>query len=487
MRKMSSISNLSLKKSLESIRFNNLFKRSVVADFNGGNISSDAGGLLLREISESRGIISGIANCFTDYRNPEKTEHTVSELVAQRIFGLALGYEDLNDHDDLRKDPLLATLAGKQDPTGSNRKREEDFGNPLASRSTLNRLELTPPDADEKSRYKKVVYNSNKMDDFFVNHFLNSYKQPPAWIVLDVDATDDPTHGKQEGSFFHGYYDHYCFLPLYIFCDDHILCARLRTSNIDASKGTVDEMSRIIGQIRQSWPEVKIIVRGDSGFCRDDLMTWCESQNDVYYLLGLSKNNRLKKILGKKMRKAKIKHLRTKEPARFFKSFTYRPLKRNKKEPWSKRRRVIGKAEHLSKGENPRFIVTNLPKDYANSRELYEDHYCARGDMENRIKEQQLWLFADRTSTALMRSNQLRLYFSSFAYLLISELRRVGLKGTKLAKAQVVTIRSKLFKIGAQINVTTRRVHISLSSGYPYADLYRKILDNLRIETPLLN
>jgi hypothetical protein len=460
---------------LNSLKFQGHFNREVVSDFSGGNITSDGGGLLLREVSKGKRILSGFSKCFKDYRNVEKIEHTVEELVSQRVYGLALGYEDLNDHDDLRKDYLLSTLVGKKDPTGQDRKQAEDHGKALASKSTLNRLELTPVDASEESRYKKIVYSGEMIDDFFINMFLNSYQSVPEWIVLDADATDDPTHGNQEGRFFHGYYGHYYFLPLYIFCDDHLLCARLRPSNIDPAAGIVEELSRIISGIRRRWPSVKIIIRGDSGFCRDNLMSWCESQDRVYYLLGLSKNNRLTTILGRAMGKAKRRFFQTGEPARFFRMFTYRTRR-----SWSRKRQVVGKAEHLSKGANPRFIVTNLPKDFASMRELYEEHYCARGDMENRIKEQQLGLFADRTSTELMRGNQLRLYFSSVAYVLMSELRRVGLKGTELAKAQVGTIRTKLFKIGAFVKVSFRRIYLEMSSSYPYSNLFKRIVDNIR-------
>lgn len=460
---------------LKSLKFQGLFNREVVSDFCGGHITSDGGGLLLREVSKGKRILSGFSKCFKDYRNVDKIEHTVEELVSQRVYGLALGYEDLNDHDDLRKDYLLSTLVGKKDPTGESRKLTKDKGKALAGKSTLNRLELTPSDASKESRYKKIVYSPDMIDNFFINMFLNSYKSAPGWIVLDVDATDDPTHGNQEGRYFHGYYGHYCFLPLYIFCEDHLLCARLRTSNVDPAAGVVEELSRIISGIRGRWPSVKIIVRGDSGFCRDYLMTWCESQDSVYYLFGLAKNNRLTDILSRAMRKAKRRFFQTEKPARFFRVFTYRT-----KKSWSRKRRVIGKAEHLSKGANPRFIVSNLPKEFASIQELYEKHYCGRGDMENRIKEQQLGLFADRTSTELMRGNQLRLYFSSVAYVLMSELRRVGLKGTKLAKAQVGTIRTKLFKIGALVKVSVRRIHLSMSSSYPYSNLFKKVLDNIR-------
>ncbi|MCG8671611.1 MAG: IS1380 family transposase [Pseudomonadales bacterium] len=469
---------------LKKLKYQGLFNREIVSDFCGGQITSDGGGLLLREINLGRGIINGFSKCFKDYRNRNQIDHSVEDLVGQRVYGLALGYEDLNDHDDLRVDPLLAVLVGKASPDGGDRRLSKDKGKALAGKSTLNRLELTPQIATEQSRYKKIVYDSERIDKFFVNLFLNSYKgsKNPSWIVLDIDATDDPTHGKQEGNFFHGYYGHYCYLPLYVFCGDHLLCSRLRTSNIDPAKGAVEELSRIVSVIGKRWPGVNIIIRGDSGFCRDSLMSWCESQKQVYYLLGLAKNNRLKKKLGKALSKAKRRYFKTGKPARFFRCFRYRTLN-----SWSRKRRVIGKAEYLAKGENPRFIVTNLPTGFASVTQLYEEHYCARGDMENRIKEQQLGLFADRTSTELIRSNQLRLYFSSLAYILMAELRRVGLKGTQMANAQVGTIRTKLFKIGALVKISVRRVYLAFGSGYPYSELFERVLDNIKRAYPLLN
>ncbi|MFH1930730.1 MAG: IS1380 family transposase [Pseudomonadota bacterium] len=465
----------------QPILFQELGRREVIADFNGGNITSDAGGLLLQEAARGKDIIKRFSKCFTDYRNHRYTDHSLKELLAQRIFGIALGYEDLNDHDRLRCDPLLAALVGKADPLGENRKREEDKGKAMAGKSTLNRLELTPADANRASRYKKIVYHRERIERFLVEMFLDSYKQAPEKIILDTDATDDATHGNQEGCFFHGYYDQYCYLPLYIFCGDHLLGALLRSSNIDGAAGCLAELQRIIGQIRERWPETKIIVRGDSGFCREEIMLWCEQQEQVYYILGLAKNVRLKRYIKKAMRKAHNRFSRIKKASRFFRTFSYRTLK-----SWQHKRTVIGKAEYMEKGENPRFIVTNLPREYGTGQELYEKVYCARGDMENRIKEQQLWLFADRTSTELMRSNQLRLWFSSVAYVLIAELRRIGLKGTEMEKAQVGTIRTKLFKIGALVKVSVRRVLITMSSAYPYAGLFNQIVRNIRLHYPLL-
>jgi len=449
----------------------------VVARFDGGSISSDGGGLLLREVDRRARILQRFAECFVDYRRPDLIEHTVSELVSQRVYGLALGYEDLNDHDELRWDPLMGLLAGKKDPQGLNRVRERDRGKALAGKSTLNRLELTPAGAGSGARYKKIVAKPEAIDELLVSLFLEAYKRPPRQIVLDVDATDDPLHGEQEGRFFHGYYGHYCYLPLYVFSGEHLLCARLRPSNIDASAGTVEELERIVEQIRSCWPDVKILVRGDSGFCREALMSWCEA-NEVDYVLGIAKNKRLKASITEELAEAEDLHDQTDRAARIFKDFRYRTL-----DSWSRERRVVGKAEYLPQGPNPRFVVTSLTPAEMEARMLYEDLYCARGDMENRIKEQQLALFADRTSTATMRANQLRLSFSSIAYVLLHTLRRLGLAGTELAKAQCDTIRLKLLKIGAQIRITVRRVWISLSQSYPYADLFWRIHERLRLQT----
>jgi len=453
--------------------------RKIVAHFNGGNITSDAGGLLLRQAERITGIISQFADCFTDYRDSDLSEFTVEELPAQRIFALALGYEDLNDHDQLRNDPLLAVMVGKKDPTGKKRIRKRDKGKPLAGKSTLNRLELTPVRANKSSRYKKITVNHRVVDAFFTDIFLQSYAKPPSRIVLDLDATDDPIHGHQLGRFFHGYYKNYCFLPLYIFCGGHLLCARLRPSDIDASAGSVKELDRIVRQIRSEWPDVRIIIRGDSGFCREPIMSWCQL-NGVDYVLGLAKNERLKKEIVEQMQQAKELYEQSSRAARVYKDFEYQTL-----ESWSKARRVVGKAEYLPKGENPRFVVTSLSRAEFDARTLYEQQYCARGEMENRIKEQQLFLFADRTSAATMRANQLRLWFSSVAYTLLNALRRLGLRGTELARARCDTIRLKLLKIGAQIKVTVRKVWICLSESYPYRGVFGQVYENLKRVCPV--
>jgi hypothetical protein len=461
-------------------RFPSLNRREVEGTFDGGTITSDAGGLLLGKIEEKFGIIRRLAGCFTDYRDPDATEHSVGELLAQRIYGICLGYEDLNDHDDLRLDPLLATLVGKADPTGQDRVREQDRGKPLAGKSTLNRLELSAPEADEKDRrYKKIVADPEKIDRLFVDLFLQMSQEVPSRIVLDLDATDDPIHGQQEGRFFHGYYKEYCYLPLYIFCGNSLLCARLRQANGDACEGTVEELEWIVPQIRRVWPDVEIVIRADSGFCREKIMHWCE-QNRVHYILGLAQNPRLKKEIRDEMEQAKELYEQTGEAARVFKDFSYRT-----RESWSRSRRVIAKAEHLEKGANPRFVVTSYSAEEWESRTLYEEEYCARGEMENRIKEQQQNLFADRTSTAVMRANQLRLWFSSFAYVFMNALRNFGLAGTEMEKAQCHTIRNKILKIGAQVRVTVRRVWVSMATGYPYEHLFEAVHRNLDRLEPL--
>jgi hypothetical protein len=458
--------------SQSSFEFHCLNQKNVIAKFDGGNITSDAGILLLREVEKRTGLIAGLAKCFTDYRDARWIEHTVEELLGQRLFGFCLGYEDLNDHDQLRADPLLAVAVNKADPLGLNRRQEADKGKALAGKSTLNRLELSKSEGPDK--YKKIGMHEEKIDAWMVQAFIDAHESVPEEIVLDLDTTDDLIHGKQEGRFFHGYYGNYCYLPLYIFSGEHLLCARLRRSNIDGAEGAVEELSRIVGQIRQAWPEVRIIIRADSGFCRNDLMTWCE-QNGVDYVLGLAKNERLKKEIIEEMKQAEAQFQTTQQPARVFKDFRYQTLT-----SWSCERRVIGKAEFMEKGANPRFVVTSLSAVRMEARAVYEDFYCARGDMENRIKEQQLDMFADRTSAATMRANQLRLYLSSAAYILMHALRRLGLKDTDLARAQCQTIRLKLLKIGAQIRVTVRNIWVSLAGGYPYAEVFTAVVRNLQ-------
>jgi hypothetical protein len=462
----------------EQYEFHALGNREVVGHFDGGDITSDAGGLLLRDVEQRTGIIRRFAACFRDYRDPRFIEFTVEELVAQRVYGIDLGYEDLNDHDQLRCDPAMAVVVGREDVKGENRRVEQDRGKALAGKSTLNRLELTQA-GPIRDPYKKIGRDDAAIDRLMVDHFLESHDKPPLQIILDADATDDPLHGNQEGRFYHGYYGHYCYLPLYIFCGEFLLCARLRRSDIDGSAGTVEELQRIVSQIREKWPKVKIVLRADSGFCREEIMAWCEA-NGVDYVLGLAKNAVLIREIQREMEKAEKKFQKTGQAARYFKDFQY-----STKESWSRKRRVIGKAEHLEKGSNPRFIVTSLPKRQMGAPYIYERTYCARGDMENRVKEQQLGLFADRTSTATMHANQLRLYFSSIAYMLMHALRRLSLRGTDLATAQCTTIRLKLLKIGAQVQVTVRRVWFRMAGGYPYADVFAHAYANLQ-KIPLM-
>jgi len=458
-----------------------LGRREVVADFDGGTISSDGGAVLLRELEQRTGIIRRFAECFTDHRDPELIEHTVYELVAQRVFGLALGYEDLNDHDALRLDPLMAVMVGKTDPTGADRSRERDKGKALAGKSTLNRLELTPPGADESSRYKKIVASCSEIAPVFVRLFIASHATPPERIVLDLDATDDRVHGQQLGRFYHGYYKDYCFLPLYIFCGEHLLCSSLRPANIDASAGSVDQLKWIVAAIRAAWPRVKIVIRGDSGFCRDPIMAWCEGEG-VDYVLGLAQNKRLNAMLAPEMQRAREQFEKAGTAARVFKDFEYQTL-----DSWTRARRTVGKAEHLSGGANPRFIVTSLSREAFHAATLYEKEYCGRGEMENRIKEQQLYLFADRTSAHTMRANQLRLWFSSIAYTLLAALRRNALAGTELASARCDTIRLKLLKIGARVRVTVRKVWLSLSEACPHRAVFQQVMANIArmTRTPL--
>ena len=458
----------------ESIQFHALGSREVRGQFDGGDITTDAGGLLLRETEKRTGILKQFAGCFQDHRDPRFVEHGIEQLVSQRVYGLCLGYEDLNDHDQLRSDPMLAVLVGETDPKGRTRKQARERGKALAGKSTLNRLELSTDDAANHP-YKKIGRDEEAIDELMVDVFLQAHRRSPRQIILDLDATDDPIHGSQEGRFFHGYYRHYCYLPLYIFCGEFVLCSRLRRSDIDGAAGSVEELERIVGQIRQKWPRVQIVIRADSGFCRDEILTWCEAQHRVDYVIGLAKNKRLLRTIETPMATARKRFDRTGKPARVFKTFRYQT-----RDSWTRERRIIGKAEHLAKGANPRFIVTSLPKGRLTPRHTYEQIYCARGDMENRIKEQQLGLFADRTSTATMRANQLRLYFSSVAYMLMQALRRLGLQGTEFARAQCTTIRLKLLKIGAQIHVTVRRVWIRMAGGYPYAAVFAQIYANLQ-------
>jgi hypothetical protein len=442
----------------ETFSFTAHFSRRVEAGFTAGRVSSDGGALLLRETDRKINLLGRLAGCFRDGRNQNLVEHKLAEMVSQRIYGLALGYEDLNDHEQLRSDPLLGLLSGK-------RKLEE----PLAGKSTLNRLELTA----RTGRYHKITYSAEAIDRLLVDLCIESHAVMPSEVVLDLDATDIPLYGHQPERFFHGYYDSYCYLPLYIFAGDQLLCARLRPANQDAAAGSVEEVSRIVTQLRARWSEVKIVLRADSGFCREVLMAWCEN-NSVDYVLGLQRNQRLRKIIGREMHQAHMLHQTTGKAARAFAEFDYQTHK-----SWARARRVVAKAEHLDKGENPRFVVTSLTPDKWAAQDLYEKFYCARGEMENRIKEQ-MCLFADRLSTDEMKGNQLRLYFSALAYTLMEALRRLALKGAEWAQAQVDTIRRKLFKIGAIVRISARRITLQLSSAYPWKEIYAQAFNALR-------
>jgi hypothetical protein len=431
--------------------------RRVVAAFDGGQVTSDAGALLLGATDRALGLMARFAACFADGRVQGQIEHTIESMVAQRVFGIALGYEDLVDHDQLRFDPVLATLAGKLTARRKNCAA-------LAGKSTLNRLEHAP---SEPARYHKIGHDGAAMERLYVDLFLEAHTRPPQEIILDLDATDDPLHGHQEGRFFHGYYDCYCYLPLYVFCGRHLLAAKLRRSNIDASAGAVAEVERIVARIRARWPRVKILLRADSGFARDELMAWCEAHG-VDYVFGLARNERLVGAIADELALAEAESLAQGGAVRRFADFPWRTL-----DSWSRTRRVVAKAEHLLKGANPRFVVTSLPASASDARTLYEEIYCARGEVENRIKEQQLDLFADRTSAATMRANQLRLWFASFAYVLLDALRRIGLRHTQFASATCGTIRLKLLKIAAQVRLSVRRIKVAMASACPYQAEYR--------------
>jgi len=442
--------------SAELFKFAGVGSRSVVAGFDGGAITSDAGALLLGATDRAIRLVGRFAGCFVDRRRPEQVEHSVSTLVGQRIFGIALGYEDLNDHDELRHDPVMAMLAGKLEARRANCA-------PVAGKSTLNRLELS---REEATRYHKIAHDTAAIEGLFVTLFLEAHKKAPREIILDLDATDDPLHGHQEERFFHGYYDCYCYLPLYVFCGRHLLAAKLRPANIDGAAGALEEIARIVAQIRARWPLVRIILRADSGFARDAMMAWCEASG-VDFIFGLARNVRLTRTIGAELVEARDESRMTGQPARRFKELTWSTRK-----SWSRERRVIAKAEWTKDEANPRFIVTSLTAADGDGRRLYEEVYCARGEMENRIKECQIDLFADRTSTATMKANQLRLWFASMAYVLLDSLRRIGLQTTDLADATCGTIRRKLFKIGALVTISVRRIKLAMASGCPYKAIF---------------
>ena len=423
-----------------TIAFTSCKRRLVQADFSGGEITSDAGVLLLKEADRNLGLTASVASTLKDKRNKRQIRHDYQSMIQQRVYGIALGYEDLNDHQALRKDPLIQTALNK----------DKD----LASSPTLCRFE------NSMSREEAVAIHK-----VLIKQFIDSFSAPPEELILDFDATDDAVHGQQEGRFFHGYYDHYCFLPLYVFCGDQLLVSYLRPSKIDGAKHSWAILSLLTKRFRQEWPEVKIVFRGDSGFCRWRMLFWCE-RNNVEYIVGISKNNRLNQLSSTLHDRARSEYDLTQEKQRLFGSIEYAAG------TWDKKRRVIVKAEHSWRGANPRYVVTNLSGD---NQTLYDDLYCARGDMENRIKEQQLGLFADRTSCSHWWSNQFRLLLSSLAYVLLEAIRRLGLQSTELARSQVDTIRLKLLKIGAVIIRNTRRIRVHLSSNYPYKDLFTNV------------
>ena len=432
--------------------------RRVEASFDGGCMTSDAGGLLLGATDRAIGLVDRFASCFEDRRTPELIEHTVGTLVGQRVFGLALGYEDLSDHDHLRHDPLFGVLAGKLVA------RRSDCA-AVAGKSTLNRLELS---REQATKYHKISHDAGAIERLFVELFVEAHRRAPSQIVLDLDATDSLVHGGQEGRFFHGYYGGYCYLPLYVFCGRHLLAAKLRRSNIDGSAGSEQEIARIVAQVRAHWPKVRILLRADSGFAREGLMAWCEAHR-VHYVFGLARNDRLEAEITGELAAARLQGQRSGRPARRFRDFQWTTL-----DSWSRRRRVVAKAEWTHGKDNPRFIVTSLTRREVKARHLYEKVYCARGEMENRLKECQGELFADRTSSATMRANQLRLWFASMAYVLLCALRRIGLHHTRFARATCGSIRLAILKIGALITVSVRRIKFALASGCPYQHEFRE-------------
>jgi hypothetical protein len=411
--------------------------KKVSVDFSGGNISSFGGAVLLRQADRQTGLLRDAARKIPDPRRQASVVHSVEQMLRQRVFAIACGEEDLIDHDELRKDIVLQTAVGTDEE--------------MASVSTLCRF--------ENASEQQAAFDLNAL---FVEQFIASHKQAPDEIILDFDATDDVVHGNQEGRFFHGYYDHYCFLPLYVFCGSQLLCAYLRPSNIDGARHAWAILSLITKRLRAEWPEVKIIFRGDSGFCRWKMLRWCD-RNHVDYIVGLAKNARLKAIGADLMMEAETLFEQTGEKQRLFDEFEYAAS------TWDRERRVIIKAEYTAMGSNPRFIVTSLSGD---PQSLYDEIYCARGNMENRIKEQQLDLYADRTSCTNWWANQFRLLLSSMAYVLFDHIRRIALKSTRLAHATSATIRNKLIRIGAVVLRNTRRIRLHLSSTCPHQQLF---------------
>lgn len=440
--------------------------RTFTAAFDGGNITSDGGIPLLRLVDDKCKILERFGQCFTDYRDRNRIQFTATQLATQRVLSVALGYEDLNDHDILRSDPLLAAAVGADPRSGSK----------LASSATLGRIENSALGLAQEDRYRKLILNFEEVDQLLLTLFIEAHAEPPEEVVLDLDATDSKIHGKQEGRFYHGYYDEYCYLPLYVFAGDHVLGARLRRADVDGASESTMELERIVTGLRAAWPDVRIIVRADSGFCREWILSWCDERPNVDYVIGIARNARLEKVLEPTMDEARKQHEVSLEAERLFATFDYRT-----KKSWSKARRVVGKAEHLKKGANPRFIVTSFSENEWESRALYETLYCARGEMENRIKEQQLDLFADRVSCHWERGNQIRMYYSAIAYALIEAFRQLALAGTDMARAQCGTIRLRFLKVGARIKCSARRVWIHLSESYPWRDAFVAAWGRLRV------
>ena len=458
----------------EKVIFGRKGRREIVGQFNGGTISSDGGSVLLQEAEDRVGVIRALTACFEDHRDPRRVEHTVEQMLRQRIFGLCSGYEDLNDHDILCGDPLFGLICGKEDPSGNDRKRERDKGKPLCGKSTLNRMELSVPGKAENDRYQRIAADTEKINDVFVEVFLKLSGEAPEQIILDMDPTDVALHGNQEGRHFHGYYDNYCYLPRYIFCGNHPVSVSFHTADRDPAEGAEAELSRIVKRIREVWPDTRIIVRADSTFSREPLMKWCEDSG-VGYIFGLSKNSRLIGIIREDMVDAAVQYARTGRTARIFDDFEYQTVK-----SWSRPRRVISKAEHGMRGENPRFVVTSLTGgEYEDAQYMYKKVYCGRGDMENRIKEQQYGLFSDRMSAGIISANELRMYYSAAAYVLMNAVRILGLTGTVMESAQCFTIRPKLLKIGAQIKITARKIWISWAENYPFRRIFLQALGNI--------
>jgi hypothetical protein len=458
----------------QAFLFDDLGPRRVQADFSGGTLSTDAGALLLRQVDTNLGLTAELALCLDDARHQNWVDHSVQELLRQRLFGTALGYEDINDHQRLRLDPLLAVACGKTDPLGEQRVLPQFRGIALAAPSTLNRLELSN---NKVTRCHKLPHDPAKIEACLLKMGARCLPRHAKEVVLDLDAMGHRLHGLQEGRHFNAYYDDYCYLPLYAFVGDFPLWAQLRTADHDAAHGVVAALEKIVAAIRKRCPKARIVVRGDSGFGREEIMAWCERQWKVYYCLGLAKNSVLIEKLGPALAQARARHCLTGSASvREFTEFMYRT-----KDSWSRERRVIGKAEVMCEGENPRFVVTNLPsKGFKDEKDrnrfsparLYEELYCARGDMENKLKQQVLDLQADRMSTHYLASNQFRLWEATFAYLLLERLRTQGLTGTELERATAGSVRLKLLKIAAQVRVSVRRVYVQMSSAFPMREVF---------------